>query len=372
MAKPKKKSGRNLIEKVYRGKHYYGKTEREVLDKIAAAKYKEQYGYTFQEIADAYEQYITSANSPIRRGTVNSYRKHLRQIVPYFNDTYMSDIDPQAVRGYLEKLKLEGKSKSTITNAKSVISRVFAFWCARYHGTANPVDLVELPPALKEQERREPTEAEMALINAHTEGAGFWAQLFRYTGIRLGEANALRWADVDFEKGIIRIDDAMPWEGNTPYAERVKSKKAVRSVPILAPFRPLLLQEKANHADTDFVLSGTEKPLTKSQYDKRWEAYCRPLGLSTYKEYTVQIAATACRPARTTTRKVWRSVVTAHQFRHLYATVLFEAGIPDLGAQQLLGHADITTTRRVYQHVREKQRDHYADLLNQYLASEHK
>ena len=35
----------------------------------------------------------------------------------------------------------------------------------------------------------EPTEEQRDLINAHPEGCGFWAWLFEYTGLRMGEAN---------------------------------------------------------------------------------------------------------------------------------------------------------------------------------------
>ena len=39
----------------------------------------------------------------------------------------------------------------------------------------------------------EPTEEQRDLINAHPEGCGFWAWLFEYTGLRMGEANGLQW-----------------------------------------------------------------------------------------------------------------------------------------------------------------------------------
>ena len=67
-------------------------------------------------------------------------------------------------------------------------------------------------------------------------------------------------------------------------------------------------------------------------------------------------------------RTEYRATVTAHQFRHLFATNLFYAGIPDMVAQQLLGHADIMTTRRIYQHLRGDESQKYTAMLDAYVS----
>ena len=108
------------------------------------------------------------------------------------------------------------------------------------HGTGNPVRTAALPKKMPVTERKEPTREQQELIEAHPEGCGFWAALFEYTGMRIGEANGLRWRDVDFEKGRIYPSQAMPWERNQPYEEELKTEKAYRAIPILARLRPLL------------------------------------------------------------------------------------------------------------------------------------
>ena len=340
---------------------FYGRSKAEaerkyqqaVLDyKIEAMSPKEK-RYTFRAVSVAYEEYIKSDASPVRRGTVNAYCKNFPPMRAYFGDTPMQDIDAQAVRGYLELLKTQGKSKHSVKNAKSVLSCVFSYWCAEYHGTGNPVPLAKLPAGLPEGGREEPTEEQREIINAHPEGCGFWAWLFEYTGLRMGEANGLQWKDVDLDAGVITPVQAMPWSRNQPYKELLKTKKAYRSVPILSPLRPLLEAGKAAHHPEDYVLSGTDKPLTQSQYSRRWTMYCRDIGLCESYTREAKIPSTAQRPERIVQRQEFRPLVTAHQFRHLFATNLFYAGVPDMVAQQLLGHADIMTTRRIYQHLRE-------------------
>ena len=355
---------------------FYGRSKAEaerkyqqaVLDyKIESMTPKEK-RYTFRVVSVAYEEYIKSDASPVRRGTVNAYCKNFPPMRAYFGDAPMQDIDAQAVRGYLELLKAQGKSKHSVKNAKSVLSCVFSYWCAEYHGTGNPVPLAKLPAGLPEGGREEPTEEQRETINAHPEGCGFWAWLFEYTGLRMGEANGLQWKDVDLDAGVITPVQAMPWSRNQPYKELLKTKKAYRSVPILSPLRPLLEAGKATHHPEDYVLSGTDKPLTQSQYSRRWTMYCRDIGLCESYTREAKIPSTAQRPERIVQRQEFRPLVTAHQFRHLFATNLFYAGVPDMVAQQLLGHADIMTTRRIYQHLREDETQKYTALLDAYVS----
>ena len=320
--------------------------------------------FTYKEAAEAYEAYITSPSKPVKRGTVASYRKHLNPTKIFFGDELMEDIDAQRVRDYLDHLSAEGKAKKTALNARSVISCVFSYWCNYMHGTGNPVRTAALPKKMPVTERKEPTREQQELIEAHPEGCGFWAALFEYTGMRIGEANGLRWRDVDFEKGRIYPSQAMPWERNQPYEEELKTEKAYRAIPILARLRPLLEKEAARHDPDDYVMSGTKKPLTSSQYEWRWAMYCRPLGLSVKQEKRMKKKG---HPDEYRVYYKWKALVTAHQFRHLYASNLFYAGVPDKVAQKLMGHADIMTTRRIYQQLREEEDLKYTALLDKYL-----
>lgn len=366
---PKLKKRKNGYYEVKQdGKSYYGKTVKEARNKAAEAANREQGGYTFAEVSDAYLDYIGGKNSPIRRGTYNAYVKNLKKLDAEFGSWQMKEIDAQAVRSFLERMKAQGYKLKTITNCRSVLSCVFAYWCANMHGTGNPVALAGLPPKLERGTRLPPSDEQIRIINEHPEGCGWWAVLFKCTGIRIGEANALRWQDWNWDEGFICIDDAMPWEGNQPYHEDTKSSAGHRIVPILDELREIAFLIYKQHLSTDYVLSGQEKPLTQSQYSCRWTNYCRSIGLASAAKIEVKVAATSVRPARTVMRNKWTADVTAHQFRHLFATALFESGVPEDVAQVLLGHADIITTKRVYQHIRDQAIRTSVSKLNQYFT----
>lgn len=380
MAKSKKgyrADGRYQVKrKMPDGKYkvFYGNSKTEAEAKYRDAlkdwnekneKYIRKGGMTYAEAADEYQAYITAPNCPIRRGTVKSYLKHIKPTKDFFADTPMQAIDAQQIKSYLDKLSAEGKAKKTAENARSVISCIFTYWCNYLHGTHNPVRDAKIPKRMRVTERKEPTKEQRELIEAHPEGCGFWAQLFEYTGMRLGEANGLQWKDVDLAAGKITPKEAQPWDGNQSYQEELKTAKAYRSIPILDKFRPTLEEEAKKHSPEDYVMSGEKKPLTKSQYEWRWAIYCRPLGLSEKREKHSKIKD---QPGKIRTYYKWTAKVTAHQFRHLYASNLFYAGVPDKVAQKLMGHADITTTRRIYQQLRDEEDLQYTAMLNEYLA----
>ncbi|MDY4190917.1 MAG: tyrosine-type recombinase/integrase [Oscillospiraceae bacterium] len=58
-----------------------------------------------------------------------------------------------------------------------------------------------------------------------------------------------------------------------------------------------------------------------------------------------------------------RVIHIPHQLRHAYATMLFENGIAEADAQELLGHAQISTTMDIYTHIREGRKKQIRDKL---------
>lgn len=91
-------------------KHFMGKSVTEAVSKYETAReqmlldaQKQKGGVTYREVSTAYENYITGPGSPIKRGTISSYRKYMPPLLKYFGDTAMGDIDAQMVSNYLEK-----------------------------------------------------------------------------------------------------------------------------------------------------------------------------------------------------------------------------------------------------------------------------
>jgi integrase len=82
-----------------------------------------------------------------------------------------------------------------------------------------------------------------------------------YAGLRRGELQALRWEDVDFDRGVIRVERS--WDRQAGAIEP-KSRSGRRRVPLTAPLRSQLIEHRlrqghggegnvfTNHADRPF------------------------------------------------------------------------------------------------------------------------
>lgn len=354
--------GRAEILRTINGKprHFYGKSKREAEEKYKAAllaeAQKKESGALFEEVAaDWWEDYQTK----IKEGTARAYKGSYNAALSRFSGYGMKEITPGMVSSWGLEFKAQGKAERTAQNARSVLSLIFKYWCVRDGETYNPVPLVDLPRGMKRTERQPPTTEQIAAVKQHPEGFGLCAWLFMYTGCRLGEILALQWCDVDFEAGMIRVSKSVAWINNRPVVHEPKTKNAVRIVPLLGPLRDVLQGRMGKPAE--YILGG-EKPLTGTAYQRRWQYYCRDAGLAE------GIEKSRVQGGKLIRYTFWKPLVTAHQFRHEFASVLYEAGVGEMEAQKILGHADIYTTRKIYTHIRDAQIGEAAAKLEKYFS----
>lgn len=61
---------------------------------------------------------------------------------------------------------------------------------------------------------------------------------------------------------------------------------------------------------------------------------------------------------------------TAHQLRHTYATMLYDAGVDTKSAQSLMGHASIEMTLKIYTHLSQRKKANSISKLNDFLNSQ--
>ena len=166
---------------------------------------------------------------------------------------------------------------------------------------------------------------------------GLLAVFFFYTGLRKGETLALTFGDIDRERARIRVTKSVYFINNTPKLKKPKTAAGIREVIV-----PNMLLELLPSGEKDEYVFG-ESPadlMRQHFFDKAWAHWQKETGLD----------------------------LTAHQLRHGYATLLHEAGIDVKDAQDLLGHADASTTQNIYTEVSHTRREKTAKILNDYLT----
>lgn len=309
---------------------------------------------TFRDLAEAWED---RSFDNYKEGTRSSYASALRRALDELGGRPASEVGTPEIFAHLERLRAQGFSAKTVKTQRSVYSLIYRMAVSdRIFGrtvTHNPAAGCPLPSGLPRPVKREaPDDDAVATIRAAapTVYNGLLPLFLMATGFRRGEALGIQWGDVDFTRKEIACRKAVTQRGGAGRITDTKTENAIRTVPILPDLEQVLRRPKGAK-DSDFVFCGEDpsKPLSQATYERRWLHYCKAVG---FVEDAPEIKTS--KQGKVYTVHHYKPTLTAHMLRHGYATLLFEAEVDEFTAQKLLGHADITTTRAIYTHLRQR------------------
>ncbi len=287
---------------------------------------------TFAAAADAWE---SKHWDRIGSKTAETYVAPLRRVRDQFSGMDAADFTAQGIQAFLADLGKQGFARRSVQMHRDILNMIFDNAIVEGQLSFNPCSAVSLPRNLPVKKREIPDDAAIeAVKKGGDQPFGLFALVCLYAGLRRGEALALRYEDIDRPRGFVRVTRAVEFVGNNPHIKAPKTEAGYRTVPLLEPLAKALPE-----AGTGLIFCREDGGLlTKTQYRKRWQRYCESIGFE----------------------------ITAHQLRHGYATILYEAGVADKDAQELLGHSSIAVTRDVYTHIRSVHRAETAERLNEY------
>lgn len=297
------------------------------------------------------EWYKTTRQPYVSPATDAGYRTALeRRIFPSMGDKRMAAVTSLDLQKTINATI--GLSKTTITYVRSILKN--AFRAAYAEGIIDRDISVSLktPAPARPSHRRALTDAETAavlsVIKKHPDG--LMLALLYYTGMRRGEMLGLTWSDIDYGTRTIHIKRDIDYITNSP--GEVKTACSIRDVPLPAELEQLLRAQPIK--GMSYVIQGerTGEHLPKSTYLRKWVG----LMAAVYQEDN-SIEHVLLRTRRKGKPEITGSVLTAHFFRHNYASILYHAGVDVLTAQKYLGHADPSTTLKIYTHLAKQRED---------------
>jgi len=288
--------------------------------------------YTRLTVAEAGERLIDHLEVLGRKkSTMEGYRSALSvQLAPFFGDKALDRVTREDVERFIASRARKGSAPKSIQNYIGVLHGIFDFAMRRGWASANPVKLVERPRKSESREVRFLTMDEVeALLRAVPDDDLGRVERVLYlaaatTGMRQGEAIALRWHDVDWSARRIRVRrNYVRGEFGTP-----KSKRSSRAVPLIDRLAGELerhFQSSAFQADDDlaFAHPATGGPLDRSKLLKRFKVAMRAAGLG---------------------HRLGDGGITFHSLRHCFGTAMAAQGVPMRTLQELMGHRDFATT----------------------------
>ena len=328
----------------------YGRTAEEAKAKLNAIKTEKQAllnDETSSEsremtIKELFYSWLEVAAIRIKESSLANYRMKIeRHIIPKFGDLHYCELTLEMVQGFItEKLK-SGLSPKYVADIVILMKSVFRH-ASRTRGLPNPLEYVELPKRksteVKLLSRNQQKPLQTYLLN-NMSLSSLGILLCFYTGLRIGELCALKWADIDFENGIISVSRTIQRIqergkngikcGTKLIITEPKSASSMRRIPIPDVILPYLLKYKSEAEF--FVLSGSIKPVEPRVMQYRFAVILKKADLSS---------------------------VHFHALRHMFASNCIAFGFDVKSLSEILGHSsvDITLNRYVYSSMEQKRK----------------
>jgi integrase/recombinase XerD len=266
---------------------------------------------------------LEAGNSP---NTVESYLRDVQRLAQYAASKGIEGpaaLTAPGLREFVYQLKDLGLAPSSIRRQISGIRTYYRFLVGEGHVARDPSTSIELPKMWRRLPEVLTVLEVEALLGAPTpdEPLGWrdraLLEVAYGTGVRVSELVGLGTADVWFDEALIRVLGKGSKERLVPIGRRALGAAALYGREI----RPQLDKGKTNGR---LFLNARGKPLSRVG---AWGII-----------------------KRSATRAGLKKRVTPHTLRHSFATHLLEGGADLRAVQEMLGHADLSTTQ-IYTHV---------------------
>jgi integrase len=283
---------------------------------------------TLGELRQQWEVWARGHGSPYAPRTVQMYVDVLdRRVLPILGPTLkVATVTPTHLRTLIDKLNAQGHSGAYVHQHLRAISALLRFAVRRGVIDHNPTRLLERGDRPSAKRTKEPNyldreQAERVLA----ELPDLWrpvGALCLYAALRIGEALALRWCDLDFEAGVVHVPGT-------------KTEGSKADVPMAAPLRAELEAHRRRSPGVGTaLLFRTASGRAQGRHN----------------------AARAIRAAGERAGLDGEKPLSPHDLRHSCAALLLAAGVPATRVAAILRHADTRVTLTVYAGLVQTQR----------------
>lgn len=294
----------------------------------------------------ALEWYEVYKKPHIKEGSRGAYQAAFnKHIFPAFASRQLRAIRQADLQEFFNSRSY--MSRTTISYMATIFSGVFKRALIDGIVSRDPTQGLRKAHA-PEQKKRALTAAEeaAALHVARTHPEGLLLSVLYYTGMRRGEALGLKWSDFDFTTRKIKICRDIDYK--TQSEGELKNASSERVVPMSD-----MLYDAVNAArgigDAYVFQSPTSAAhLCEATYKRRWARL-----MSAMYAFDPSIE-----------NSDGRSVLTAHYFRHNFASLCYNAGVDVMTTHKWLGHSDPRTTLSIYTHLSNQKEECDAEVMN--------
>jgi integrase len=373
-----------------RRKAVYGRTRRQVADKLTKVLRDVQQGAALPDERQTVSQFLTrwldEKRTRLRPRAWATYEQAVRlHLAPGIGKIALARLTPAQLDAWFREHQLHGASPRAIRYARSVL-RAALNQARKWRAVSeNVAELIEAPRhQAREIQPLTPEQARKLLESAKGHRLGGVVSVATALGLRLGEALGLRWADVDFDAGTLSVKQALERSGGDSAARRplIVERRELRKRIAAAPKRSAERRElrtrlkalRGRWRTVRTTLKTTEPKSTRSRRTIRMPTIVvAALKAHRTRQLEDRLAAggawndsgfvftspigTALEP-RNVTREFHVLLASAdlpavrfHDLRHTAATLLLAQGVDPRTIMETLGHSQISLTLNTYSHV---------------------
>lgn len=268
--------------------------------------------------------YLKELKPNVKLGTyIKHYDNITKYILPYFVNVKANSINNKNILDWKQKLENKGFSLNFKKSIYISFNAIFVHGCKYYNLTDNPVKNVgnfQMKKGHKKKEINIMTEEQFKnfILNISDDIYKIAFITLFYTGMRRGELLALEWDDIDFIENTININKTLnpklkDENDNTPKTD--KSNRIIHLIPIVI--------ENLKKINSDNKRNPFEK-LTLTTLKRKCDNACKKIKIEKFR---------------------------IHDFRHSFASMCIDKGVPIEVISDYLGHENITTTLDTYGHL---------------------
>ena len=362
-------------------KTIYGKSQAEVIKKLSEISGRMKSNtYDLVEQNDLetlmFEYLMTFKKSAVSprtfEGNIRNFKLHIASLIGKMK---VYEIDNYAIQKLVNNLIDQGYSTDTIKKCKHLISQFFEYAIDNKWVLVNPTLKVKVKGKRKVYEEDDekykalpPEIRDMFLEALNKDEANFIKPLcitLMFAGLRIGEAIALKWKNIDFKNKTIKVDRAITQvpkfdeDGNIKSRVTVigdtKTTCSVREIPVT----DIVIETLKNWKDKQNEKQQTNPDVTSILTAPTSYVFANDDG--SYRTYS------GCRKIFDRFKKrngLNKFNIHFHGLRHTFSNMLFEMNENPKVIQQLLGHRDVKTTITVYNSVNSDYVREATDRLN--------
>ena len=309
---------------------------------------------TFGEWAEEWLKNWASNKGPRTRSDSEKLLGRLLRYEREFGGLRLSTLSANHIQQVVNRLRERGLSPRTVRMYHGLIRGCLARAERLGKVARNVARLVELPPQSRNERLFLTAEQAERLLQTGVDDR-FYAlfALLTLTGLRPGEACALRWDDID--NRALRVRRALVWLPNSaPIFAETKTRRS-RVVTLGERVLGILKRQRAKQAEWRLKMGAA--------YEDQGLIFCNETG------GPLHLRNVDSRHFKPLLRQAGLPKIRLYDLRHTHATLLLAAGEHPKVVQERLGHATITLTLDTYSHVVPGMQERAAERLDSLLEA---